>query len=229
MSNEALAAAVAEIAVLPVVDGFPAEALAAMGALGLLGLTVHPVSWSVESDAIRAVAAADGAVGTLFARHLDGLERVRLFSPDPTRHQVLEACAAGELLLWPDGAAVRGVPLPWCGHQLEQAVVLAMTPELPARSGLREACVWAGRVDAVAGEPGAPAERRGRLRVARRTLDLWLADAARRMDADPTDEPAELSALVRAAVARVALVFGAEDVPAPGPLDLAVAHADRLD
>ena len=191
MLGEALEAAVAEIAAGEKEEGFPADALAALGALGILGLTVRQTRWAEETDAIRAVAAADGAVGTLFARHLDGVERIRLFAPEPTRHQVLEAVAAGELLLAPDDRRIHGVPLPWCGEALETAVVLAETDPLPARSALRDAAVQAGQADAA-----------GLDRIDRRTIDLWLADAARNVDADPFADFTELAQDLQTALAR---------------------------
>ena len=107
--------------------------------------------------------------------------------------------------------------------ELRDAPVLAMLPAwsgqaergLRSRAELRRVAAWMGVVDALAESAMQSLAERdtqsdeealsaGRIAAARRTLDLWLADAARHADADPDADLGAVAAQVRAAVAVVA-------------------------
>jgi len=127
---------------------FPADAFAVLAAEQALTLTASGgLSRAGEWAAVRAVAAADGAVGRLYEGHLNAVERVALLAPDPLRSDELAAVARGRLLgVWgadplpsegepawlePDGGgwALRGVKVFCSGAGgLDRAVVTARHP-----------------------------------------------------------------------------------------------------
>ena len=140
-------------------------------------------------------------------------------------------------------AATTGLP-PSAGHRatLHGARVTALLrPIAPDderavrnRAGLRRAATWAGMVDGAAeaaldglalmgGGDDRIALAAGRIAVAQRTMDLWLSDAGRLADTDPSADLETCVARVRAAVtsaAHAVLGESADTIGTPhaGPL-----------
>ena len=150
----------------------------------------------------RAVILAAGAGATVVAAYVDvgdvEVDRAwRVLRGDPM--------SSGERV------EIRGAPvlaaLPsWSGHD-ESA--------LRSRGELRRVAAWMGVVDSLAESAmDSLAERQtqteeealaaGRMAAARRTLDLWLADAARHADEGPDADLSAVAAQTRAAIAVVA-------------------------
>lgn len=135
----------------------------------------------------------------------------------------------GEQVLYVDVGRDTGVdrswrllqrsPMSWGERvELRGAPVLCTVwndPAVRSRAELRRVAAHMGVVDAMA-EAGlqslaqsdrleeAEALAAGRIAAARRTLDLWLADAAHRADADPEADLTALAAQTRAALAVIA-------------------------
>lgn len=128
-----------------------------------------------------------------------------------------------------------------CGERVELSGAPVITPlwedaAAASRAQLRRVAALMGAVDAMAGtaidalaqldqltEPQALAA--GRMAAARRTLDLWLADAASRADDDPTQDLTALATQTRAALAVIAgSVLQSAEIAGDAP---AVARARR--
>jgi hypothetical protein len=104
--------------------------------------------------------------------------------------------------------------------EIREAPVLAALPTyderaLLSRAELRRVAAWMGVVDSLAENAMRSLAQRdtqteeealaaGRMAAARRSLDLWLADAARQADADPDADLGAVAAQTRAALAVVA-------------------------
>jgi hypothetical protein len=144
---------------------------------------------------------------------------------------------------------LRGEPMS-AGERVEisGAPILTMLPAwspqagraLHSRAELRRVAAWMGVVDSLSenamdslAERDTQSEEEalaaGRMAAARRTLDLWLADAARQADADPDADMTAVAAQTRAAIAVIAGSVLAESVLATeqGTRSPAFARARR--
>ncbi len=81
---------------------FPAESFADLALAGALALP--PGDLAADVRLVRRVAAADASTARILDGHLNGVERLRLASPEPLRSEELSRAQAGELLLGVWGA-----------------------------------------------------------------------------------------------------------------------------
>lgn len=166
----------------------------------LHGVKLHAVGAGGLDRVVVRVRDRDGTVGTVYAEvrgHVEVDRSWRVLNEDPM--------SSGERVEI-RGAAVLAT-LPAWTLQAERAV--------RSRAELRRVAAWMGVVDSLAesamqslAERESQSEEEalaaGRMAAARRTLDLWLADAARLADSDPDADLTAVAAQTRAAIAVIA-------------------------
>lgn len=178
-------------------DGEPARLIAGEEGLEVHGVKVRAVGGGGIDRAVVVVHEDDGTATPVYAQvaghhEVDRAWRVLGGHPQSDGDRVEIA-----------GAPVLAVLRPLDG---------ALDTALLSRAQLRRVTAWMGVVDATTEAAlRALAEREqtseeealaaGRMAAARRTLDLWLSDAARHADADPDADLTALAAQTRAALA----------------------------